>query len=198
MLARRLIDQIDAAGLDAVISNAAGCGSHLKHYAGLLADDPAYAARAAHWASKVRDVSEWLVQIGFRPPTAAPFGAAGEIVTYHDACHLCHGQGILEQPRALLRSIPGLELRESAESTWCCGSAGIYAITQPATAGALRNRKWQHLDATGASIVAMGNPGCSLHLQRRSGETARAEILHPVELLARAYAAEGQKKGAPQ
>lgn len=190
--AQRLLDLIDPAAVDAIISNAGGCGSHLKHYGKLLADDAAYAERAKIWDLKVRDISEWLVEIGFRRPTAHnPDNPTTMIsVTYHDACHLCHGQGITQQPRELLRSLPRVELRECAESTWCCGSAGIYALIHPGTASTLRERKWKNVEATGASIVAMGNPGCALHLQRKPGESPGPEIIHPVVLLARAYAAE--------
>jgi glycolate oxidase iron-sulfur subunit len=112
-------------------------------------------------------------------------------VTYHDACHLCHGQGITQQPREILRAIPGLELRECRESTWCCGSAGIYSITQPKTAAWLRTRKLENLHATEASIVAVANPGCSLHLQAGEANSAQPlQFIHPIVLLARAYAAE--------
>lgn len=196
ILARRLIDQIRPEEVDAIISNAAGCGSHLKHYARLLADDPCYQTRAESWDAKVRDISEWLIEIGFRPPTASPFAAEGgtnpakTVVTYHDACHLCHGQGITRQPREILRSLPGVELRECADSTWCCGSAGIYSLTHPKTAADLRDRKWRNLEATGAAVIAMANPGCALHLDTKLGEAKRPEIVHPVVLLARAYAAE--------
>lgn len=195
-LARRLIDLIRPEEVDAIVSNAAGCGSHLKHYARLLADDAPYLARAQAWDAKVRDISEWLVEIGFRHPSASPFApdpkkpAEATAVTYHDACHLCHGQGITRQPREILRSLPGVELRESTDSTWCCGSAGIYSLTHPKTAADLRERKWKNLDATGASVVAMGNPGCALHLDTKPGEAPRVEIVHPVVLLARAYKAE--------
>ncbi len=191
-LACRMLDSIEVGALDAIITNAAGCGSHLKHYRALLADDPAYRDRAAEWDLKIRDVSEFLVEIGFRKPTAAPFTQSPTAITYHDACHLCHGQGITRQPREILQSLPGIELRECHESTWCCGSAGIYALTQPDTANRLRERKWKNLSQTGAKWVAMGNPGCALHLAAREGESIKAAIVHPVVLLARAYAAESR------
>jgi glycolate oxidase iron-sulfur subunit len=196
-LARRQLDAIDPATVDAIISNAAGCGSHLKRFGHLLKDDPAYAAKAAEWTRKLRDISEWLVEIDFRKPRARPARArrpfrTGDVaVTYHEACHLCHGQGISRQPREILRAIPGLELRECREATWCCGSAGIYSITQPKTARWLRDRKLSHLKATGAPLIATANAGCSLHLQagiREAGDDL--SVLHPVILLAEAYAAE--------
>ncbi|MCU0792495.1 MAG: heterodisulfide reductase-related iron-sulfur binding cluster [Opitutaceae bacterium] len=191
-LARRQLDLIDPGAVDAIISNAGGCGSHLRHYDRLLADDPVYAARAAEWSRKVRDVAEYLVEIGFRLPRGGA-GASGEggnlAVTYHESCHLCHGQGVSRQPRELLRAIPGVELRECAEATTCCGSAGIYSLTQPETADRLRERKLWHLRATGAAVVATGNPGCQLQIEngyRAAGEQG-PEVVHPVVLLARAY-----------
>jgi glycolate oxidase iron-sulfur subunit len=190
-MARKLIDAIDAAQVDAIISNAAGCGSHLKHYAELLADDAEYAHQAEAWAAKVKDVNEWLVEIGFRPPKASPFGKAGPVVlTYHDACHLCHGQKIARQPRLILKSIPGVEYRELPEASWCCGSAGIYSITHPETANRLRERKWANVHTTGAACVASANPGCTLHLASATDLRGKTEVVHPVVLLARAYAAE--------
>lgn len=189
-LARRQLDAIDPSKVDAIVSNAAGCGSHLKHYDRLLADDPVYAPRAAEWSRKTKDITEWLVEIGFRKPLGPAMPPVS--VTYHEACHLCHGQKISAPPRAILSAIPHLILRECAEATWCCGSAGIYNLTQPATAAWLQQRKLGHLRATGASVVATGNPGC--HLQIESGLRAAGdvttEVVHPIVLLARAYARE--------
>lgn len=194
-LARRQLDAIDPSLYDAIISNSAGCGSHLKRLGHLLADDPVYAARAAAWSAKVRDISEWLVQIGFRAPAAPLSGAAPVAVTYHEACHLCHGQKISAQPREILKSIPGVELRECAEATMCCGSAGVYSLTQPKTAGWLRDRKVGHLRATGATVVATANPGCQLQIQQgiSTGGAARPRVVHPVVLLAEAYALEAKE-----
>jgi glycolate oxidase iron-sulfur subunit len=184
--ARALLDQFPQLDdLDAIITNAAGCGSHLKHYDRLLADDPRYAARAAQWSAKVRDITEWLVEIGFRAPSQA---GTAQRVTYHDACHLCHGQKITAPPRQVLAAIPGLDLAPLAESTWCCGSAGIYNLIQPDMADKLLQRKLAHIEATGARVVATGNPGCLLQIQ--NGAQARGwmlEVVHPVTLLARAY-----------
>lgn len=186
LLARRLLDTIDPASVDAIISNAGGCGSHLRHYDRLLADDPTYAARAVAWSAKLRDINEWLAQIGFRAPRSA---ATPQKITYHESCHLCHGQKVSQQPRDVLRSIPGVTLAECAESTWCCGSAGIYNITQPETAGRLQERKVGHLLATGATVVATGNPGCHLHIQNGfHGRTSTPpRVVAPVVLLAEAY-----------
>lgn len=190
LLARRQLDAINPAGVDAIVSNAAGCGSHLKHYDRLLADDPKYAGRAREWSRKLRDISEWLVEIGFRAPR--DLATPGFTVTYHEACHLCHGQKISTQPQRILQALPGAELRECHESTWCCGSAGIYNITQPETATWLQQRKLSHLRATGASVIATGNPGCHLQIQNglRSAGDASTRVAHPVVLLAAAYRAE--------
>jgi glycolate oxidase iron-sulfur subunit len=194
ILARRQIDALDPSGLDAIISNSAGCGSHLKRYGHLLADDPTYAARAEAWSAKVKDISEWLVEIRFRRPSGRQWGASPVVVTYHEACHLCHGQKISAQPREILNAIPGYELRECPEATMCCGSAGVYSLTQPETAGWLRERKVDHLRSTGASVVATANPGCQLQIEQGFvGATESVRVAHPVVLLAEAYAAEAKQ-----
>ena len=189
-MARRNITAMEeAAGpldtLDAIITNAAGCGSHLKHYDHLLADDPAFAERARDWSVKVRDIHEWIVEIG--PVVPAGQGSA-QTVTYHEACHLCHGQKITSQPRALLKLIPGLQLVEMKEATWCCGSAGVYNITQPEMSQKLLARKLGHIAATGAPVVASANPGCNVQLEAGvRAANAGVEVVHPITLLARAY-----------
>jgi len=186
-LARKQIDQIPPEQFDAIITNAAGCGSHLKHYAKLLADDPVYSKRAQLWDEKVKDVHEWLVQIGITPP---PTSTPAQTVTYHEACHLCHGQKITAEPRTFLCSIPNLKLVELPESTWCCGSAGIYNLIQPEMAGDLLARKLRHIKSTGAPTVATGNPGCLLQIlngARQQGLSLR--VVHPITLLAEAYRA---------
>ncbi len=184
-MARRNLDAFDLDMLDAVITNAAGCGSHLKTYGHLMHDDPVYAERAAQWDRKLKDIHEWLGIIGIAPPSA---GIEPMTVTYHEACHLCHGQKITQQPRQVLRAIPGLELVELPESTWCCGSAGIYNITQPEMSQKLLERKLEQVDKTGAPMVAIANPGCSVQIVsgiRNSGRSQ--ETAHPITLLARAY-----------
>jgi glycolate oxidase iron-sulfur subunit len=186
-LARRLIDTIPPDRYDAILSNAGGCGSHLRHYAGLLFDDPAYADRAREWDRKLRDVQEWLVEIGCRVPAASPFDQPTTI-TYHESCHLVHGQKIARQPRALLTLLPGVTLTELPESSWCCGSAGIYALTQPAQAEALLTRKVAHVRTTGATVLATANPGCHLQIARGLKDAAaNVHVVHPVSLLAAAY-----------
>jgi len=187
VLARRLIDLIPPGDFDAIITNAGGCGSHLRHYAPLLEDDATYRDRAHEWDHKVRDVHEWLMQIGCRAPLASPFDAPTP-VTYHDSCHLVHGQKISTPPRALLRLVPGVTLVDLPESTWCCGSAGVYAVTQPDQADALLRRKVSHVTATGVAVVATANPGCHLQIARGLRDGGHAiRVTHPVSLLAQAY-----------
>jgi glycolate oxidase iron-sulfur subunit len=191
--ARRLIDLVAPDRYDAVITNAGGCGSHLRHYGHLLRDDPQYRAAARAWDAKVRDVHEWLVEIGCRAPSAAPFDRAISL-TYHDSCHLVHGQKVSSQPRTLLRQLPGVTVVELAESTWCCGSAGIYALTQPAQADALLRRKVGHIKATGADVVATANPGCQLQVARGLDHPKdRIAVVHPISLLASAYRRERER-----
>lgn len=185
-LARRNLDQFPPEEFDAIITNAGGCGSHLKHYSHLLAGDARYEARAAIWDRKVKDIHEWLVEIGVTAPS--PRSVEEFVVTYHESCHLCHGQKVSSQPRQLLRLIPGLKLVELPEANWCCGSAGIYNLTQPEMAGQLLERKMNHLLSTRATVVATGNPGCLLQLVtgcRQRGVELR--VVHPITLLAEAY-----------
>lgn len=181
-LARRQIDSFDLDNLDAIITNAGGCGSHLKTYGHLLHEDPFYAARARQWDRKVKDIHEWLVQTGIRKPE---HGAGVTEVTYHESCHLCHGQKVVSQPRQVLQAIPGLVLKELPESNWCCGSAGIYNITQPEQSAKLLDRKVKNIAQTGVTVVTTSNPGC--HLQLANGLGASASVTQPVTLLAKAY-----------
>jgi glycolate oxidase iron-sulfur subunit len=183
-LARRNVDAFDGLGLDAIIINAAGCGSTLKEYGHLLADDPKYAERASTFARTVKDVSEFLAAIELVKPTQqVPLR-----VTYQDACHLVHGQGIRNQPRQLLRQIPGLELVEMKDSDVCCGSAGIYNLTHPDISTQLLEQKMDNLLATGATGVVAPNPGCTMQLAygaRRRG--VELQFFHVVDLLDRSY-----------
>src|SRR5271165_6182271 len=184
LMARRTLDAFDVERLDAVMTNAAGCGTHLKNYGHLLQDDPAFAERAMKWSTKVRDIHEWLAEIGIRAPAAS----VPQTVTYHEACHLCHGQKITRQPRQVLKAIPGLELVELPESTWCCGSAGIYNIIQPEMSQTLLRRKMANIATTAAQVVASANPGCSVQLQTGVRElNLKLKIAHPISLLAQAY-----------
>jgi glycolate oxidase iron-sulfur subunit len=178
--ARKLIDAFADAGVERVVVNAAGCGSSMKEYAELLADDPAYADRAAAFAGKVRDVSELLAELG----PVAPRHPLPVTIAYHDACHLSNAQGIRAQPRALLTAIPDLELKEIAEAELCCGSAGIYNLLNPGPAAELGDRKAANVLATGAELLVTANPGCLMQvaaaLRRTGGHIALA---HTVEVL---------------
>ena len=183
-LARRNIDAFEKAEVDTIIINAAGCGAQLKEYGELLAGDPAYRDRAFAFSNKVKDVHEFLAGI----PVNEEMGTVRARVAYHDACHLAHGQRVREEPRDLLSLIPGLELVELEESDWCCGSAGIYNLTHPEMADRLLVRKMGHVRQAEPDVVATGNPGCILQIQhgvRRDGR--EIDVLHPVELLDRAY-----------
>ncbi len=194
-LARKQIDQFPPEEFDAIISNAGGCGSHLRHYAKLLAGDPRYSDRASLWDTKLKDIHEFLMAIGVRPPTSK---LPEQLVTYHESCHLAHGQKVVEQPRRLLRLIPNLSLVELPESNWCCGSAGIYNIVQPEMAGQLLQRKLANIRSTGAQVVATGNPGCLLQLVNGAKQQGwNLRVVHPVTLLAEAYRAE-QGRGNDQ
>jgi glycolate oxidase iron-sulfur subunit len=190
-LARRMIDLIRPDRYDAIVTNAGGCGSHLRHYGSLLADEERYRDAAKTWDARVRDVHEWLEEIGCRAPGASPFERTVS-VTYHDSCHLAHGQKVTRQPRALLRLLAGVRLVELPEASWCCGSAGVYSLTQPEQSEALLTRKVGHIAGTGAEIVAMGNPGCQLQVARGlAAAGSGVHVMHTVSLLARAYRREG-------
>ena len=165
-------------GFDHVVVNVAGCGSAMKDYAHLLADDPAWGARARAFSEKVRDVHELLAE---HEPRAERHPLA-LTVAYHDACHLAHAQGVREPPRAVLRSIPQLELLEPREWELCCGSAGIYNVMQPAAAEQLGRRKADNLVATGAQVIAAANPGCTMQIAAHL-DGHRMPVVHPVELL---------------
>ncbi|MDD5544719.1 MAG: glycolate oxidase subunit GlcF [Acidobacteriia bacterium] len=178
--ARRMIDLFEAAGVDVIAINAAGCGSTMKEYGYLLRDDPRYAVRAEAFSAKCKDISEILVDLHPR----AKRNPISMRVAYHDACHLQHAQRITKLPRELLRAIPGIEIVDIAESALCCGSAGIYNLVEAATARELGDRKVQQVLATGADAVVSGNPGCLLQIStglERAGKKMR--VLHLVELL---------------
>jgi glycolate oxidase iron-sulfur subunit len=181
------------AGVDTVVVNAAGCGSAMKDYADVLADDPEWAERARAFSAKTRDLTEFLAELGPRA-TRHPLEIT---VAYHDACHLAHAQGVRAQPRALLTAIPGLEVREIADPEICCGSAGVYNLLQPEAAGELGDRKAGNVSATGADLLVAANPGCSLQiataLQRRGEEIA---VAHTAEVLDASIRGIGKEKFA--
>jgi glycolate oxidase iron-sulfur subunit len=179
--ARRLAKATIAAfeGCDVVVVNAAGCGSAMKDYPALLAGEPGWAERAAAFSAKTRDICELLAG-------SAPRAARHPVpvtVAYHDACHLAHAQKIRAQPRTLLRGIPELRLAEPAEAEVCCGSAGIYNLLEVEAAAALGDRKVGNLLATGAELIASGNPGCTLQIASRLPAATACPVVHPVQIL---------------
>jgi glycolate oxidase iron-sulfur subunit len=185
--ARRNIALFEPLRLDAIIINAAGCGSTLKEYEHLLHDDPAWAERAAEFGRKVKDLTEWLH--GF---AASEFSAAGgatsqPLVTYHDACHLAHAQRIEKAPRDLVRAVAGEAFVELPESNVCCGSAGSYNLTEPEMAGRLQRRKTENILKTGAKVVVTTNPGCLLQMRAglREAGAKDVEVLHIADFLER-------------
>jgi glycolate oxidase iron-sulfur subunit len=182
-LARRNLDALLDGGYDAIITNAAGCGSTLKEYHELLAHDAKYADKARRFVTLLKDVTEFLASIEQKP-----MGEWMGAVTYQDSCHLAHGQKVKAAPRKLLRAVPGLELKEMIGADLCCGSAGIYNVVQNEMSMAVLDRKMESVNRTGASTIVTANPGCMLQLRvgvRRSGSGQR--VLHVVEVLDEAY-----------
>ena len=187
-MARRLIAAFDSAlgtqGERPIVVNSAGCGAAMKDYASWLAGDPAWAARAADFSRRVVDVCEFLERIGLRPPRR-------EVklrVAYDDPCHLIHAQRIREQPRTLLKRLPGLRWVELPEADWCCGGAGSYTLAQPAMSARVLERKMEHIAALGLDAIATGNPGCLLQIAAGVGQRGLpVRVLHPIELIAMAY-----------
>lgn len=183
-LARVNIAAFERSGADVYVVNAAGCGSALKEYGAWLDDDPAWRQRAQAFSSRVRDITEVLDAMEL----TAPRGRIDARVTYQEPCHLVHAQRVSAAPRRLLEKIPGLELVEMNESAVCCGSAGIYNLTEPEMAQRLQARKVGNIEATGATIVATANPGCAMQVAaglRAAGFPAT--VKHIVELLDDAY-----------
>ncbi len=185
-----LIECFERADVEVVITNSAGCGSTMKEYHKLFACT-SHEGRARAFAARVRDIMEFLHEVGLRAPSRPLTGRNGSgtlVVTYHDACHLAHGQGIRAQPRRLIRQIPGVTLVELEESDLCCGSAGIYNLLQPDMAARLLQRKVERIHATGAEVLLTGNPGCLAWIAQGLGDLPKPiAVMHPVELLSRAY-----------
>ncbi|HUL35091.1 MAG TPA: (Fe-S)-binding protein [Candidatus Eisenbacteria bacterium] len=184
-LARRNLASFASGDFDSIVTNAAGCGATLKEYGHLFAPNELEHAAAAAFTSKVRDVTEFLADFGL----SAPLKPVTARVTYQDSCHLLHGQKIREAPRLLLKAIPGLELVELPFADICCGSAGVYNVTQTEASLDLLAEKMGYAKSTGAQIIATANPGCLLQLRagvelHKTGQ----EVLHVVELLDRAFA----------
>jgi glycolate oxidase iron-sulfur subunit len=175
--ARRLIDVFADTHVDAIVTNVAGCGSTLKEYERLLRDDPAYAEKAARFSSKVKDVSEFLAEL----EPVAPRHTISARVAYHDACHLAHAQNVRSQPRAVMRTIPGLEITDIPEADICCGSAGTYNLLNPEPAEELGRRKAANVTRVQPDALATANPGCLLQIRRYLPENL--PMFHPIELL---------------
>ncbi|MFQ5990738.1 MAG: (Fe-S)-binding protein, partial [Candidatus Methylomirabilales bacterium] len=183
-LARKTIDVFERAGVDFIVVSAAGCGSVMKEYWELLHNDPVYREKAEAFSKKVRDASELIAQADLN-------GRLRELklkVTYHDACHLAHGQKVRQQPRKILKAIPGLQLVELAESDFCCGSAGVYNLLEPDVAQKFLDRKVDRIKETGAEVVVSANPGCTFQIEKGLKERGlNIRVLHPMEVLDGAY-----------
>ena len=183
-LARRNIDAVLSQGFDAILTNAAGCGSTLKEYGELLEDDAEYAHKARRFSERMQDVTEFLATLELNPE----MGPVHAVVTYQDSCHLAHGQRVRSQPRKLLAAIPGLEFREMPGADLCCGSAGIYNVVQNEMSMQILASKMAAAKTTGASVIATANPGCMLQLQAGARvHGTRQRVMHVVELLDLAY-----------
>ncbi len=181
-LARDLVRRFEREEIDVVVVNAAGCGSHLKDLAHLFGGEPAFAPRARAFSEKVRDVTELLAGL----PPRAPRSPLRARVAYHSPCHLGHAQGIVDAPKAILRTIPGLEIVDVPDGEQCCGSAGVYNLVEPESAEAIGRRKAEAVLSTRATLLASANPGCSLQIRRMLAERGvEREAAHPVELLDR-------------
>ena len=198
-LARQMIDSFEDTNVDAIIINAAGCGHTLKEYDHILQDDPEYRDKAKAFVSKVKDVQEFLADVGLTAKLS-PLQTEPLTLVYQDACHLLHGQKISLQPRQLLRQIPGVTVRDPIDAALCCGSAGVYNMLQPEVADELGQQKVDNLLNTGATLIASSNPGCSLqimkHLEKKGKAIASSfpqgvassnpqgvAVIHPIRLL---------------
>jgi glycolate oxidase iron-sulfur subunit len=190
-LAKQMIDSFYNTDVDYIIINAAGCGHTLKEYHHILADIPEYAEKAKQFVSKIRDVQEFLIEVGLTA-NLSPITDEELTIVYQDACHLLHGQKISIQPRQLLRKIPNIKLKEPIDAALCCGSAGVYNMLQPEVANELGQQKVTNLLNTGANLIASPNPGCSLQIQKHLQlQGKQINIMHPIELLD--YAIRGLK-----
>jgi glycolate oxidase iron-sulfur subunit len=183
-MAKKQIELYEKAGVEKVIVNSAGCGAAMKDYQHWLEEDGEWAGRAKAFSAKVKDIQEYLVESGCEIPK----GSSSERTTYHDACHLCHGQKITQQPREILKSLAGDKYTEMTNPDRCCGSAGIYNVTHFDESMKLLDDKVNNIVQSGAKVVGVANPGCLLQIQyglKKAGSSVRAE--HPVVLLEEAY-----------
>jgi glycolate oxidase iron-sulfur subunit len=185
-LARTNIDAILAGNYDAIITNAAGCGSTLKEYDELLESDPAYAQKAKQFTALMKDVNEFLASIDLN----RNMGSLAYNITYQDSCHLAHGQKIKAAPRQLLRTVPGLDFREMPSSDICCGSAGIYNVVHNDMAMAILEKKMSSVNAVNPDVIVTANPGCMIQLQAGAKIHGRGQrVAHVIEILDEAYRA---------
>ena len=183
-LAKRNIAAFESVGDVPILLNSAGCGAMLKQLGPLFAGDSGWEARGRRISARVRDITEYLAAEALNPPT----GRVERTVAYDEPCHLAHAQKIRDQPRELLAGIPGLKLVPLREADMCCGSAGSYSALQPGMSRRLLQRKMEHIAASGADIVATGNPGCLLQLRLGAQDhEVSVRVVHPIELLAEAY-----------
>jgi Fe-S oxidoreductase len=188
-LARRNIDVFLASGVDAIIVASAGCGSRMKGYDHLLRDDAEYVQKARRFSEMVKDIHEFLVDLPFEPPTAG----LNYRVTYQDSCHLSNAQRVTQQPRELLRSIPGIEFVELSNASQCCGAGGTYTITERESSLSILDTKMRAVIETEADIVATANPGCVLQLQYGAvREGLRTKVCYVTDLLDEAYRLENR------
>lgn len=186
-MARHNIDVFLAAGVDRIVVASAGCGSAMKEYHQLLANDETYAAKAEQFSRLAQDITELLVSLPFEPPE----GPVHRKITYQDPCHLAHAQRITAAPRQILSSIPGLELVEMEEAAMCCGAAGLYSVSEPELARQILDRKMEYIAATGAAQVVTANPGCMMQLERGLRSMGNSSsVVHVVDVLDEAYQAE--------
>lgn len=182
-LARQMIDAFENTEVDAILVNASGCGHTLKEYGHILKDDPEYGDRAQAFVQKVKDVQEFLADVGLTAPLS-PLQDEPLTMVYQDACHMLHGQKISLQPRQLLRQIPGVQLREPIDAALCCGSSGVYNILQPDVAEELGQQKVTNLLNTGASVIASANIGCFVQISKHlTIQGQQTPVLHPMQLL---------------
>jgi glycolate oxidase iron-sulfur subunit len=183
-LARQMIDAFDDSGVDAVLVNASGCGHTLKEYGHILQDDPEYCDRALAFAAKVKDVQEFLDEVGLTTDLSPLTGETSLSLVYQDACHMLHGQKIQQQPRRLLKKIPNVTLREPVDAALCCGSAGIYNILQPEVGDELGRQKVQNLTNTRSQVIVSANVGCTIQLRKHLElQQKQTPVFHPMQLL---------------
>ena len=183
-LARQMIEAFEAQNLDVVLVNASGCGHTMKEYGHLLQDDAEYRDRAIAFSAKVKDVQEFLDEVGLTTPLSPLQGDAPLSLVYQDACHMLHGQKIQQQPRRLLKKIPNVKLREPVDAALCCGSAGVYNILQPEVGEELGRQKVENLTNTKSQVIVSANVGCTVQIRKHLAlQEKQTPVFHPMQLL---------------